>query len=157
MVPAPAPGLKPLAALVAEAHGTDCKNIKHPATVTDYIGCRYTTLTGAFYFGVQFAKADGLSRSLPKLNASYKFHPATAGAACPPAKGTAEGKIHWAQHAPYNRPQQILECFYNGDLRSPTIIWTMPSERAEFIASIKGFSNDTLRELVAWWRKIHWH
>ena len=159
VVPAPAAGLKPLATLVAEAHGTDCKNLPHPATVTDYIGCRYTTLTGAFYFGVQFAKADGLSRALPKLNASYKFRPATASAACPPAKGAAGGQIHWAQHAPFNRPHQVLECFLwrKGLLKAPTIIWTIPSERAAFVASIKGLSNDTLSELVAWWRKIHWH
>ena len=49
----------------------------------------------------------------------------------------------------------LLDCFLNGKSPQPTLMWSMPTQNAFFIAKDQN-SGATINSIIKWWESIHY-
>ncbi|MHB1876150.1 MAG: hypothetical protein ACYCPF_14980, partial [Streptosporangiaceae bacterium] len=159
--PAPQTSVQSLATIMnapgSSPVGRNCVEAKlyklDAATVVGKLFCPTTTTQNVIVWAYQFDSYADYQAAVANMNSYVGFTASSAVAGCPPTTGTA-GLVGW--HSTSNplfpqRAGQSLECFTNSG--SPTLIWTMPTQDALFIAKDDA-SSATLDTLLNWWKTL---
>jgi len=128
------------------------------STVLDRRFCE-TYTSGVIIWGYQFDNASDFKAGFTHIQKYTGFDNTTPGKGCPPPSGVSEGKTLWyIKDSPrYNDSanNQELDCFLNGKTPQPTLMWSMPTQNAFFIAKDQN-SGATINSIIKWWESIHY-
>ncbi len=166
--PTPTPaatGIEPLATIMNASGnpvGKSCISTKVPtfqlnaSTITDDRFCT-TKTTDVIVWAYQFDSASDFQAGYSHIKAWTGFNNTKHGGNCPPPGGSSSGTIGWfIKDSPRYGNQahnQHLDCFMNGTPSKPTLIWSMPTQDAFFIAKDTA-SGATMNKIVNWWETV---
>jgi len=128
------------------------------ATILDRRFCE-TTTTGVIIWGYQFDNQADFQSGFANMSRFVGLDNTTPATTCPPPSGSSAGKTHWfIKNSPrYNdaADNQIIGCLMNGTPAQPTLIWSMPTQNAFFVAKDQR-SGATIDSIIKWWETIHY-
>jgi hypothetical protein len=141
------PGFGPL--------GTDCRRAPllglKASTLISRRFCPDTGFKHVVLAGYQFDNNADYLTGFAELNSFAGFHRSSAVASCQPVIQGQDGVSPWnADKDPrfVDHPGQVIECFT--DNGHPTLIWTLPTMNAFFIAQDLG-KDARIRRILGWW------
>ncbi len=150
--PLSAGSAEPLSKLMPGAHGRDCITSKPQYPFAAKIRCQLAKLPGGYVIGYQVTQQVNYNTEVTSFNTANGFDTGTAGIGCPQPKGIAQSQIGWVAPKFRHPEEQTLECFTKdaAGVSTPAMIWTMPTERVIWFASVLPSSHDTMHDLVHW-------
>jgi hypothetical protein len=151
--PPPSPAVTQVTALSqllpSDTETSSCKAaqpLDAPGVVSDDF-CDTTSPDGIGFDAYQFATPADYAAGFKAINTELGWNPSGAGSSCPPLGSSAATGWHSPTYP--ERKGQILECF-TGKTEGPLYVWTLPTQRAVFIAG--GYSSSAaFNDVQSWW------
>jgi len=147
-----------------EPIGTTCTSTPpvfglNKATIQDRRFCE-TSTSGVIVWAYQFDNAADFRAGFNHIQHYTGFDNVSKyGNHCPPPSGYTDGKTGWyIKNSPrYDNAHhnQQLDCLLNGSKPRPTLLWSMPTQNAFFIAKDTK-PTASIQTVVNWWESIHY-